>query len=474
MLPVPLHRRLAAAPDRTDHAPVPAPSPEHPAPTPPHAGQGPWWRVTSERVNDAFAEQRRIDPFGHTVHAWLGALACASVAAPTSAVEFGAIGVVAAMVIRIHRHWRTLPLLFLQPLMLVLLAWTMLALTSRLWTLGPHDAWVDEFGVLRFGIVAAALWPVADRRALLLGALAFGFAVAQLSQVVHALGLAFEIDAMTWNRLPGRNSGWLDPVVGGSLLTAALGLHLPAALWGRGRWRVLGAVGSAATLLGILATGTRGAWLAAAGLVGIACVVAIARIKPRARLGRAVLILLGVVAVGSAAAWLTVGDQLRARFDAGRAEITGAIEHKEFQTDTGARLLMGWWALESLTEQPLGGTGVGGYEAWTRAHVASQEIDPATRRFHAHAHNALLHAAATLGVPGLGLAIAFVALAIIGSARRQSGDGPPGYADGPCFALVGLLLVSAFDSIHVNSQTGALLAVLLIFAVRSRPSEPRA
>lgn len=474
MLPVPLHRRLAGAPDRTDHAPVPAPSPEQPAPAPPHAGPGPWWRVTGERVNHAFAEQRRIDPFGHTVHAWLGALACASVAAPTSAVEFGAIGVVAAMLIRIHRHWRTLPLLFLQPLMLVLLAWTLLALASRLWTLGPHDAWVDEFGVLRFGIVAAALWPVADRRALLLGALVFGFAVAQLSQVVHALGLSLEIDAMTWNRLPGRNSGWLDPVVGGSLLTAALGLHLPAALWGRGRWRVLGALGSAATLLGILATGTRGAWLAAAGLVGIACVVAIARIKPRARLGRAVLILLGIVAVGSAAAWLTVGDQLRARFDAGRAEITGAIELKEFQTDTGARLLMGWWALEALKEQPLGGTGVGGYEAWTRTHVESQGIDPATRRFHAHAHNALLHAAATLGVPGLGLAIAFVALASIGSARRQPGDGPPGYADGPCFALVGLLLVSAFDSVHVNSQTGALLAVLLVFAMRSRPTEPRA
>ena len=449
---------------------MPSPSPEHPAPTPPHAG--PWWRVTRERVDAAFGEQRRIDPFGHTVHAWLGALACASVAAPTSAVELGAIGVVAAMLIRIHRHWRTLPLFLLQPLILVLLAWTLLALASRLWTLGPHGAWVDEFGVLRFGIVAVALWPVSDRRALLLGALVFGFAVAQLSQVVHALGLALEIDAMTWNRLPGRNSGWLDPVVGGSLLTAALGLHLPAALWGRGKWRLFGALGSAATLLGILATGTRGAWLGAAGLVVIACVVAVARIKPRAKLGRAVLILLGILAVGAATSWITVGDQLRARFDTGRAEVAGAIERKEFQTDTGARLLMGWWAMEALAERPLAGTGVGGYEAWTRAHVESQEINPNSRRFHAHAHNALLHAAATLGVPGLGLAIAFAALAIIGSARRQPGDGPSGYADGPCLAIVGLLLVSAFDSIHVNSQTGALLAVLLVFAVRYRPSVP--
>src|SRR5690606_40313370 len=62
----------------------------------------------------------------------------------------------------------------------------------------------------------------------------------------------------TWNRLPGRNSGWWDPVIAGSLLTAALGLHLPAALWGKKVWRALGIAGCAITLPGILATGTRG------------------------------------------------------------------------------------------------------------------------------------------------------------------------------------------------------------------------
>lgn len=449
-------------PDTTPATPEPPPTEAEP--------RTPWWRVTPARIDAAFANQRRIDPFGHTVHAWFGALACAAIAAPTSAVEFGAIGVLAAMVIRVHRHWRTLPLFFLQPLMLIVLAWTLLGLASRLWTLGPHSAWLDEFGVLRFGLVATALWPVADRRPLLLGALALGFALAQASQVVHALGLALGIDAMTWNRFPGRNSGWLDPVVGGTMLTAALGLHLPAALWGRGQWRVLGTLGSAATLAGILATGTRGAWLAAAGLVAIACVVAVAKIRPRARLVRAVLVLLGVVVIGAGAAWVTVGPQLRARFETGRAEVAAAIEHKQFQSDTGARLLMAWWAMEALAEHPLGGTGLGGYEAWTRQHVIAQDIDPATRRFHGHAHNALLQAGATLGVPGLLLALSFTVLAIRGSARRQTGDGPPGYADGPCFALLGLLLVSAFDSVHVNSQTCALLAVLLIFAVRFRPA----
>lgn len=430
---------------------------------------GAWW-VTPAWVNAPFDEQRRIDPFGHRVHAWLGALACLCLAGPTSAVEIGVIPVACAFLIRLHRHWRTWPRLLLQPLIVVVLAWAALGAASRLWTVGPHDAWVDEFGSARFGLVLIALWPVADRRALLLGALVLGFAVGQLSQLSHALGRAFEIDWMTWNRFPGRNSGWWDPVVGGSLLTGALGLHLPAALWGRGVWRGLGIAGAGVTLVGIMATGTRGAWIGAVGLVVLALLAALLRIRPGARLIRSALTLVAVLAVGGAVAWLTVGDHLRARYQTGRDEIAGAIERKEFDTDTGARLLFDWWAIEAVLERPLSGVGMGGYQAWCRAHVIEQGIDPEARRIYAHAHNAVLQAGATLGVPGLVLALAFVALAIAGSARRQPGDGPPGYADGPCFALLGLLLVSAFDSIQVNSQTAALLAVLLLFAVQQRPA----
>ncbi|VAX36883.1 hypothetical protein MNBD_PLANCTO03-267, partial [hydrothermal vent metagenome] len=222
-------------------------------PTTPHPGSRArswlslraWW-VTPAWVNEPFEHQRRIDPFGHRVHTTLACLACLCLAGPTSAVELGAIPVLCAFLIRFHRHWRTLPRLFLQPVILVVLLWTLLALASRLWSFGLHtplNTWGDEFGSLRFGFLLIALWPVADRRALLLGAIVLGFALGQLSQLSHGIGLAFDIDWMTWNRLPGRNSGWWDPVVGGSLLTAALGLHLPAALWGRGLWRILGIVG---------------------------------------------------------------------------------------------------------------------------------------------------------------------------------------------------------------------------------------
>lgn len=421
-------------------------------------------------VDEAFEHQRAIDPFGHRVHTLLACLACFCVGGPTSAAEIGAIPLACAFLIRAHRHWGTWPRFLLQPLVLLVLSWTVLGLASLAWTDGTRGAWLDEWGSARFALVALFLWPVADRRALLLFALGAGFALGQCSQVLHAIGRAFEIDWMTWNRLPGRNSGWWDPVVGGSLLTAVLGLHLPAALWGRGGWRVAGSVGALVTLLGIVATGTRGAWLASIGLLAVAVVCAAARVRPRSRairVGAAVAI--GAALVGGIG-WAVMGESVRERLGSARAEIAGAVERREFGSDTGARLLMNWWAIEAMRERPLGGVGLGGYEAWTRGHVAAQEIDPSTRRFHGHAHDALLQAGATLGLPGLALGVAFALVAIGGAVGRQPGDGPPGYAEGPCLALVGLLLVSAFDSVQVNSHTAALLGVLLVFAVGTRPA----
>lgn len=430
-----------------------------------------WW-VSPRWVDEGFERQRAIDPLGHRVQTWLGALACLCLGGPTSAAELGAIPLMAAFVVRIHRHWRTWGQFLLQPLTLVVVGWIALGLASRTWTWGSGGDWGEEFGAARFLLLALALWTVSDRRTVLLGALAAGLALGQLSQVSHGLGHALGAEWLTWNRLPGRNSGWWDPVVGGSLLTAALGLHLPALLWGRGAWRLAGAAGAGAAALGVLATGTRGAWLAAAALAGAAVVAAALVGGDRRRVVGRALGLAAVCVAAGAIAWLTIGDELRARYEAGRDEVAGAIERREFDSDTGARVLMAWWAVEALRERPLRGVGLGGFEAWTRAHVEAQGIVPGARRFHGHAHNGILHAGATLGLPGLAIALAFALLAIRGAALREPGDGPPGYAEGPCLALLGLLLVSAFDAVQVNSHTAALLAVLTVFAVERRPAAP--
>ncbi len=419
-------------------------------------------------------------------------LACLLMAGPTSAAEMGVLPLYIAATVRVHRYWRSWLQLVTQPVFLTILAYFAWSLLSRIWAASPPGDFRDELGMARWILLMLALWPVSDRRSLLLAALAVGFALAQLAQLAHALGLAFHIPALTFDRFPGRNSGWWDPVVGGSLLTAILGLHLPAALWGRHHFRVLGILGSSITILGILATGTRGAYLASSALIIIALIHALARrfhtttspdshdplaaytevlANPthRKRTGYAmVLWLVGGVMI--LVAVLSLRSTIIQRTHAAIDDITAAIKHQDYTTDTGARIQLNRWAIEALAAHPLLGTGAGTYQSWCLRHTIEQGIDPNTRNFHAHAHNALLHIAATLGMPGLLMALAFIVLALRGAFRTQPGDGPPGYAQGPAYALLGLLLVSAFDTIQVNSQTAGLLSVLVIFSLQQRPA----
>jgi O-antigen ligase len=108
-------------------------------------------------------------------------------------------------------------------------------------------------------------------------------------------------------------------------------------------------------------------------------------------------------------------------------------------------------------------------------YVRNEGLDPAQVRIHAHAHNALLHIAATTGTVGVLLAIAIVLVSLRGAFSELGPSGSSGYAAGPGFALLGLLLVSAFDPVHLNAQTGALLGTLMAMSLVSRPSaaEPR-
>ncbi len=419
----------------------------------------------------AFDRQRAIDPFGLRVHTVIGALWCLFLGAPISPSQLAGIPLAAAFLIRIHRHWATFLRLIIQPPMLILLVWAAWAALSLLWSPDPSLGF-DQASTVRWFAVIVCLWPLAQRRSLLLGAMALGLALGQIGQVAHAVGLAASVEWLTFDRLPGRNSGWWMPVVGGTILTAALGLHLPAVVWGRGRWRVLGILGCLCTIAGLAATGTRGAWIASAALillVGVAAGWRAARWRGLIVASVAAAIVVGVAAT---AAWTLGGQSLRDRVAAARAEVSAALHDGEYNTDTGARIAMAGWAVAAFADHPLAGTGSGGYRRWVEDRLRSRGIDPATRSIHDHAHNALLHIAATGGLPGLAIAVAFIAAVLRGAARRIPGDGPPGYADGPFWALVGLLLVSAFDVVHINAQTSAVLGALTFFALPWRPPPP--
>jgi O-antigen ligase len=256
-------------------------------------------------------------------------------------------------------------------------------------------------------------------------------------------------------------------VVGGSLLVGALGLHLPAALMGRGRMRMIAAAAALITLLGIFATGTRGAWLAAAALcLGGVC-TAIARIRPRRRMLAAIAAALLVSGLAGAAVWMASGDGVKRRLEQASTEITRALKHQDYDSDTGARLRMARLAIQAVREHPVRGLGAGGFRPFMAEQLKSE---PSSARIHAHAHNAFLHIAATTGLPGLLLAAAIMFTAIRGGLAGLGREGLGTYAAGPAFALLGLLLVSPFDPVHLNAQTGAFLATLFALCLESRPA----
>lgn len=435
-----------------------------------------------------FEAQRQRDLFGYRIHLWCAMLWCACAAGPMVLVELGSIPLVVCFLIRYPRHIQLHWILGRQWASRLLLAWVGVVALSLLWT-ADRRLGVEELGAFRFALAVLLLWPVMDRRRHLIAALAAGLLCANLAQVAHAAGTAFGLDWLTFDRKEHRNSGWWQPVVGGTILTAAVGLHLSALLTGRRLVeRGLGLLGVGASLLGVLATGTRGAWIATGLLVvvgGVWAVVGFARhragtsAKGGLSWGHGPLIV-AVVIVAAFAGYRIVGEGVGARARAGLEEIRRAIREQDYTTDTGARILMARWAWEAYASHPVLGLGAGGFRAWSdqwmheraeRGEAVKVGVEPGTppERLHAHPHNAAMHVAATTGSLGLLIAVALGLVVLRDAFGPASGERERGYDAGPAMALVGLLLASAFDVVQVNNQTAAVLWTLVAMYVRVRP-----
>jgi len=413
-----------------------------------------------------------VDRYGERVHLAFGALWCFMVAGPQITVEAGSIPLAVIFLIRLPFLGRSLRTLLVQPLTLWLLAWIILQFVSLLWTRSTRDG-LDAIDTLRFLACVPFLWPVIHRRGTLIGAMALGFLCGNLSQLAMQVG---DWTGTEWLIHRGhfrndRNGGWWPAVSGGEILIAALGLHLPAALMGptgtkRERvLRVIATAGCIVTLLGIFASGTRGAWVGALGLIAIGCVVAVVRLPDWRSRGRALGLVAGVVVIAGAVAGVLIGDSLVRRFESARAEVARAMAD-DYDSDNGARVMMARWAAEAFAQHPVIGNGAGSFRTFVREDVGREGSEGAAReRFlrenHGHSHNAVLEVGATTGLVGLALALVVIATALYGAFATLLPGELGGYAAGPGFALIGLLLLTPFDALQSNSRTGAVLAVLL-------------
>ncbi len=396
---------------------------------------------------------------------------CFFVCWPVTMVELAGIPLMLLTAIRIFRNYRFIPSIILQPLLLCAAIFGLVQLASGLWTI-DRDQWAQQAGAMRWIWSLFMLWPFVEQRRSLLLAAALGCFVGNLTQVSQFLHLTLHWPTPTWPRAADRVSGWWPPVVCGTVLIAALGWHLPAAMLpGPAKTRILAAGAALVTFAGILASGTRGAWLAGAALIPLCAVASLIvrhrsaaadGLPARGRVIPAVIVAVLILVVG-AVAWTRLGESISRRVALAREEISAAVQHGEYRTDTGARIGMATWAMDLFKAHPVIGVGAGSFRPAAQALLASRGIDPATQAVHDHAHNALLHIAATTGllglVPALGVIIfAFRNAWVLGTERASNSDG---YEWGPAGALAGLLLVSVFDPVHINAQTSALLAVLL-------------
>jgi O-antigen ligase len=357
---------------------------------------------------------------------------------PITPMELAGIPLMVFTLVALFSRWRSLADLARQPFAIALIAWIVWAVIALAWS--PDRAHgLDELANARW------LWTLP--------------VLMHASQAAQLVLQAMDNPWIAEHRLPDRVSGWSRPAVAGSLLCSILGLHLPRAMfaadWTR---RVLAVL----ALVGLIATGTRGAWIVAAVMLAAAILVLIALgIRHKHHRARAIVVALaGVVVITSAG--VALRDNIESRVSEAQREITAALEDGNKHTSTGGRIAMIEWALEAVRAEPITGVGTGGYRAWVNEQQAERGIDPDSQRVLDHAHNAYLHIAATQGLVGLVLYAAVVALAL-----RNAWPRTP-EAAGLFTAIVGLALVSMFDTIPVNAQTSALAMTLAAAALVSR------
>lgn len=411
------------------------------------------------------------------------AAACLSAALATGPTSIAELAIIPAAVAFLATPHKTYPIwihAYRRPLGLALLlfsAWIAVGIAYS-----PDNAQaIDEFGVLRFLPIALLISPAlhlsSTGRLRVIAALATGVAIGQLAQLLHAwAALADGPAVFDFDRAKNRISGYWDPAVAGTILTAALGLHLPAALMGTGRQRAIAIAASAATIAALLATGSRGGWIASAALTAIAAAVAITRALRTGSHKRQTLTALAALALLTIAAALAFRGTITSRIDKARADLTAARQN-DYASADAARVAMAIAAIDAFKAHPIRGVGTGnfGNHARTQAlHRAQQGTGPAEPPpIHDHAHNTLLHTAATNGLVGVALLLAVAAAAIrqsilwIRNAPTQATLGS--YQAGPLFALFGLILITPFDTLHVSASSAAITGVVLALCVNPPP-----
>ncbi|MDF3034798.1 MAG: O-antigen ligase family protein [Paucimonas sp.] len=216
-------------------------------------------------------------------------------------------------------------------------------------------------------------------------------------------------------------------------LAMAMGLAALAAIpvYARTRFALFPYLSFAAALTAAMLSSTRGAWLAA--VLAILPIYLYGRRTGFSKLRWTA----ATAAVAAVVLYASPGSDISERIQQAGADIE-QFQAGTADTSVGGRLEMwkGAWSL--FTEHPWSGVGYRNFNAGLATLVERGEIDPAMVRYR-HAHNDLLEALATTGMPG-GLALFFLyAAPLVFFWRRTRLDGTR-----QPFAVAGLIVVLSY------------------------------
>jgi len=436
------------------------------------------WPPLSEPqdIADALRYVRYRDPIGNRVHHVLAITICVMLPLSTAASAIASALVAGYAILRLPNTWRCYSPLLRIPVIWALALFAAWCALSILWSSDAPQG-LDELAAARLFAAPLVLWPVIDRAHWFIGALLAGVAMQNVVQLMQGLGVAdASILSGDLHGASGRLGGWLHPIQTGAWCAAALCWHVSAALTARPTWlKALSLAGALAAGLGLLATGSRGPWLAAAVAVPL-CLLVIAARRPAARRGAAVLAGAGIIAVVLTA--MFAGGMLRERVQGAHDEFEAAREEQVYWSSTGLRLALWSWSIDIWQKSPIVGEGAGSFrtelqaqpgyqDALKRFEQAQQEGDtpPSDYLNRAHAHSTYLHVLAGTGLVGVAILVALLVLA----ARRAWLDPPTHpYVDGTIAVLAVWIVGAQFDCYHLNGHLIGMLAMAITFTLPHR------
>ena len=402
----------------------------------------------------AFARMHRRDGIGDRIHLALACLGLFLICGPVTVTELAFAPLLVFFVIRVVNTGPVWIHGFGQPVVLAAVGLMVWGGVTLAWSADPMNG-LDEIGRLRWLVLLGLVFPVIERRHTLVTALALGLIVAGMAQLLSGIE---PFRGLFPARHPGRVTGWWDPVVAGSVQCGAVGMFLYPAVRGRGWARWIGGLGLAVALAGVLASGTRGAWVSTAVLLVIGVPLLLRGAAPGVRRGALGVFVVGVLVVVGVAVTQRAG--LMIRVEQAATELHAAAAG-DLNTSTGARVAVMGLAVETGLKRPWG-LGAGGFQ-----HAAIERFGPEHAAAGlAHAHSAPLHLFGTLGWIGLALGGLVAWVGLRNAMHEEAGSGMAG---GLPLGIAGLLLAGLFDAVHLNTQTCALLGAMIALSPAYRP-----